>query len=452
MSSRQGDIIADFSLRGPTPQITEDLTKPDITAPGVDIYAALTTAEGSYGLSSGTSMSAPHIAGAAALVRAVHPDWSVPEVKSAMMMTANNDIGVLEDGTTPWAFDDVGSGRVDLNKAAMAALTMDETFANFLAANPALSGDVKTLNLPALRDVDCDTTCSWTRTVRNRSSVSTSWEVTSVTDPGFAIVASPSSFTIAPGATQSITFTATPNTTLTTIRYGTVTLSQPAAGINGPAPLFPDQIISVAIKSPDAPPVPGVCQGGTCNLQIDGLTTSFTSLGCGAANPCQLLWLNRFSPEPGEYPITLNTVRTIFSNTSTTLGDVFDVFIYQDNDTNPANGAVLVGSVLNQTITVQNNFQSITIPGGVVMNGPGDILIAMVNRTINPFPAAADSGPTFAGRSYVALGTMPATPVLATLGLVLTPDVLASFTHNWIIRAQGTNGGGRPVNLEPSVD
>ena len=44
---------------------------------------------------------------------------------------------------------------------------MDETFANYLAADPATGGDVKTLNLPAVRDMDCTPNCSWTRTVRN---------------------------------------------------------------------------------------------------------------------------------------------------------------------------------------------------------------------------------------------------------------------------------------------
>lgn len=455
LSARQGDVLADFSFRGPTPQLVEDETKPDITGPGVDIYAALTTSEGSYGLLSGTSMSAPHLAGAAALVRAVHPDWSVPEVKSAMMMTAKLD-GFRENGVTPWSHDDVGSGRIDLTKAALAALTMDETYANFLAANPAAAGDVKTLNLPALRDMDCDPTCSWTRTVRNRTDVSTSWEITSVTDAGFTIAATPASFTVAPGATQVISFTATPAATMTSINFGTVTLSQASGGINGVTPLFPDQHITVAVKSPDAPPAPGVCNGGACNLQVDGLPASggsFNTLGCGPTSPCQFLWLNQFHPEPAEYPITLNTVQTIFSGTGTVMGNVFDVYIFQDNDTDPANGATLVRSITNQTITAQNSLQSIAIPGGQVMNGPGEILIALVNRTLNAYPAAADDGVAFGGHSFISdLGTVPSPPVLASLGMVPTPSVLPTFTHNWIIRAQGTNAGGVPVRLIPNAE
>ena len=47
---RQGDVLGSFSLRGPTAGVT-DLTKPDITGPGVDILAAKNPANNNYGLS-----------------------------------------------------------------------------------------------------------------------------------------------------------------------------------------------------------------------------------------------------------------------------------------------------------------------------------------------------------------------------------------------------------------
>ena len=146
-----GDILASFSLRGPIAGNLQNLTKPDVTGPGVNIYAAVLA---TYGTISGTSMSSPHLAGSAALVRAVHPTWLPPEVKSALMMTSFNG-GFKENGTTPWDPDDVGTGRVDLNKAAKAGLVMNETFANFLAANPATGGDPRTLNIPSVRDMNC---------------------------------------------------------------------------------------------------------------------------------------------------------------------------------------------------------------------------------------------------------------------------------------------------------
>ncbi len=100
ISSLQGDVLAGFSERGPTPTGYDDLTKPDITAPGVNIFAGGREADGNYMLDSGTSMSSPHMAGSAALVRGVHPEWTVEEVKSALMTTATNATGVQEDGTT----------------------------------------------------------------------------------------------------------------------------------------------------------------------------------------------------------------------------------------------------------------------------------------------------------------------------------------------------------------
>ena len=109
-AATQGDVLADFSLRGPDPAPFQDVQKPDITGPGVLVYAAFPIDLGAYGTISGTSMATPHNSGSAALVRAVHSDWTVREVKSAMMMTSFNG-GTKEDGTTPWDADDVGNGQ-----------------------------------------------------------------------------------------------------------------------------------------------------------------------------------------------------------------------------------------------------------------------------------------------------------------------------------------------------
>ena len=242
----QGDVLAGFSLRGPTPSPLENLTNPDVTGPGVSIYAAQPTSvdPSGYGNLSGTSMSSPHAAGAATLVRAVHPGWTVSEVKSALMMTAFTG-GTKEDGTTSWDSDEVGSGRLDLTKAALAGLVMDETFANYLAANPAIGGDVRNLNLPAVRDMNCMPSCSWTRTVRNTLGVASSWTASgnNIT-PDLTIGVTPPSFGFTGGLaeTQVLTITATPLADLTgAVAFGEVVLSE-----NGG--LSPDQRITAAIK------------------------------------------------------------------------------------------------------------------------------------------------------------------------------------------------------------
>ncbi|MEM1080697.1 MAG: S8 family serine peptidase, partial [Pseudomonadota bacterium] len=191
----QGDVLAGFSLRGPTAAPLGNVQKPNITGPGVAIFAADRDPL-EYGFKSGTSMSGPHVAGAAALVRQARPDWTPIEVKSALQMTAIQE-GFKEDGTTPWDWDDVGHGRVDLTQAALAGFVMDETFDNFLAANPAAAGDPTTLNLPSVRNRSCNPDCTFTRTVSATLVEETNWTVGTVAEGGnFTVVVEPSSFTL----------------------------------------------------------------------------------------------------------------------------------------------------------------------------------------------------------------------------------------------------------------
>ena len=458
-SNIQGDVLASFSYRGPTGTPVADETKPDIAAPGVNIYAAVDPQDGDYGFMSGTSMATPHITGSAALIRAVHPRWTVEEVKSALQMTAKR-AGTEEDGNTPWIVDDIGSGRVDLTKAALAGLTMDESYANFVAADPAATppGDVKILNVPSLRNMACNPNCSWSRTVKNQLGVSGSWTVSAATDASFGVTAMPASFTLAPGATQVITFTAAPTTTLSAIAFGQVKLAE-ASGLS------PDEFVTVAINGllpasdiifrdgfDVAAPTGVVCASNVCNLQVDGLPVTggtFNSLGCGAP-PCTFLWLNRFSPAPTDYPITLNTVQTVFSSTGSAVGDTFDVYIYQDTDNDPSNGATFKGSVLGQTVSAgQNALQTITIPSGLALTGSGDILIALVTRAPSAFPASADNAIADQQRSWIGGlgGPISNPPDLSTLTLAHPGAVVPGFNHNWIIRAMGTNTSG-PIILD----
>jgi hypothetical protein len=286
----QGDILADFSLRGPDPAPYQDIQKPDITGPGVNIYAAIPLNLGAYGNISGTSMSSPHNAGSAALVRAVHGDWTVSEVKSAMMMTSFN-AGTKEDGTTPWDADDVGTGRIDLTKAALAGLVMDETTQHYIDANPNAGGDPKTLNIPSVRNMDCTPSCTFTRTVRNTLTSATTWTASgNPITPGFTIDVQPSSFSFTGGLgeTQELTITVTPNTNLTSaVAFGEVVLS---AGANGNAPsgviIVPDERITVAIKGSTGGASPTPTPGGSCPPTITQSTsqtiTSLNSVACSA--------------------------------------------------------------------------------------------------------------------------------------------------------------------------
>ena len=102
--------MASFSSRG-GPGQTLGVSKPDITAPGVQILAGAHAAarrhrpRGPQGelfqAIAGTSMSSPHIAGSAALIKALHPTWTPGQIKSALMTTARRPGVVKEDGVTP---------------------------------------------------------------------------------------------------------------------------------------------------------------------------------------------------------------------------------------------------------------------------------------------------------------------------------------------------------------
>ncbi|KAK9984480.1 hypothetical protein SO802_034005 [Lithocarpus litseifolius] len=97
--------VVSFSSKGPNP-IALDILKPDVTAPGVDILAAWSpvappsvdqddTRSVKFNIISKTSMSCPHTSGAAAYVKAAHPNWSPAAIKSALMTTASINVTVV---------------------------------------------------------------------------------------------------------------------------------------------------------------------------------------------------------------------------------------------------------------------------------------------------------------------------------------------------------------------
>ncbi|MFI6502060.1 S8 family serine peptidase [Nonomuraea typhae] len=149
----QGDAITTFSSRGPG----GDFLKPDVTAPGLHILAGHTPTPESplegppgnlYQVIAGTSMSSPHVAGAAALVFALNPSFTPGQVKSALETTATTKV-TKQDRTTPADPFDFGGGRIDLTKAGDPGITLDETAANFVAAETDVLNRID-LNLPSV--------------------------------------------------------------------------------------------------------------------------------------------------------------------------------------------------------------------------------------------------------------------------------------------------------------
>jgi hypothetical protein len=201
-----GDLMAGFSSRGPNRPLP-DVLKPDLTAPGVDILAAYKDPE-RFQMISGTSRSSPHTAGAAALVKAAHPDWTPAEIKSALMLTAQTESVREEDEITPATPFARGAGRIDVANAVRAGFTLDENGDAFQQADPSLSGDATTLNLASLSASDCVGRCSWTRTLTSASDQPVAWNTDVQSDAGLSLTVDPASFMLAPGGTVTVTVSA----------------------------------------------------------------------------------------------------------------------------------------------------------------------------------------------------------------------------------------------------
>lgn len=194
MVSELADNLNSTSSRGPDGN--QNILKPDIAAPGTNILSAFSPDDGGedFNMISGTSMASPHVAGAAALMSQLHPEWSANDIKTALTSTAKFE-GILDDdAVTPATPFDMGAGRMDLDAAAKAVLTFDK---------------------PSIASDSCVGPCTFTRTVYNKSDATTSWSLSTSSD-STGITVSPSTLELAAGA--SATFTVTVDSTFAT--YG----------------------------------------------------------------------------------------------------------------------------------------------------------------------------------------------------------------------------------------
>lgn len=167
----------------------------------------------------------------------------------------------------------------------------------------------------------------------------------------------------------------------------------------------------------------------------------------------QFIWMNRFTPPPADFPLKIDEVSVVFGSTLVTIGDPIEIFIWEDtdNDGDPGTGANLV---YNFNSTVQFNdgatFSVYALPGAPIHNGPGDLIIGVVNRAgsegFNDFPAALDQTAS-QGRSWAAtylVGDVPANPTLPADEQWGTIDSFG-FPGNWMIRASYTPMAGVPT-------
>lgn len=203
--SGAGDRLASFSGRGPV--IPVGVTKPDITGPGVSIRAAGTSGNTSVATLSGTSMSSPHVAGAAALLRSIHPSHTPDEIISALMLTARPSVTEFALPTTP---HDQGAGMVDVALAARAGIYLDVPAGGFNTprANP-YTGGAQNMNLPSIAHGACFRTCVLPRTFKlmpGAAAGNYSVQASFTDAPGATITPSVASFNSSAGG-QLVNFT-----------------------------------------------------------------------------------------------------------------------------------------------------------------------------------------------------------------------------------------------------
>lgn len=192
----RNEAIAPFSSRGPR---EDGAIKPEISAPGVGIVAALASGstigppiETYYTALSGTSMATPHVAGAAALLRQLHPEWGPDKLKAVLIGSAKRNPALSSY--------DQGAGRVDVANA----------FATQITAQPSTLGFPKAL-WP--HDDDLPVTRTITYTNEGSAPVTLNLRIEGSGPAGSGLPAglftvSPATLAIAPGATASAQITA----------------------------------------------------------------------------------------------------------------------------------------------------------------------------------------------------------------------------------------------------
>jgi subtilisin family serine protease len=263
-----GNVMATFSARGPGP--VRDIVKPDVTAPGVNILAGFTpeTANSmpdeTFAYLSGTSMSTPHVAGAAALIMQARPGWGPSAIKSALMTSARQDL-VQSDGESVANPFDYGAGHIAPNDALNPGLVYDVSDDEFDAfacgtdspavpdsrceqlGSAGVSFAPEDLNQPAIGLARLANEQTLTRRVTNVSDESQTFVASVSAPPGIRVAVAPSNLSLGPGQTAtfdvsfvyesgpldlwrfgSLTWTSNDHSVYSTIAVKPVSLTAPA--------------------------------------------------------------------------------------------------------------------------------------------------------------------------------------------------------------------------------
>ncbi|MGY0230181.1 S8 family peptidase [Longispora urticae] len=379
--------MAAFSSYGPALAGGGNLLKPDITAPGVDIVAAVksngTTPQ--WGSMQGTSMSSPHIAGIAALIKGAHQDWSPMAIKSAIMTTAtqkdNNALPIQNLGkdATPLNF---GAGHVQPAKAFDPGLVYESNLENWFSYICALgqkpSADMMDLNCDDFPKIDASDlngpsiaigglagTQTVTRTVKNITNKTALYTAKVEAPAGTSVVVSPSRLALAPGKSATFTVKITwSGAELGKYTFGALTWND----ANGHSVRSPIAVRPLGLVSPGETPVGAGTDGSTTVDIKSGFTGTLTTTPAGlvpaTVNTVNLkIGAHKFDKtKPAtsafvgalEFNVPAGTTLSRFAtfNADYAMGTDVDVFLYKKSGTTLTLVGESAGGSADESVTL----------------------------------------------------------------------------------------------------
>jgi subtilisin family serine protease len=355
-------LAAAFSGRGPIPAAGGDVLKPDIMAPGQDIMAASAppgTGGEMFDLKSGTSMSTPHVAGLAALMKELRPTWSPMAIKSALMTTA----GDVLDGpnTSPEVIFSQGAGHVRPIRMNDPGLVFDHDFDDWLAflcgtgqltsaGCAAIRIDPSDLNVPSIAIGDLAGLQTVKRRVTNVTSQSATYTPSVAGMAGFDVVVQPRSLVVPAGQTREFTVAFT-RTAATANVYtgGQLTLSDGPHSVRIPLVVRP-----VALS---APPEVAAQVGGTSYNVVFGYSGSFSATPRGLV--AATVTAGNVADDPTDGTCSLTVPNAVKVEVAVPAGTTYARFATFDADANAGSdidlcvfrGTTLVGASTTATAT-----------------------------------------------------------------------------------------------------
>lgn len=317
--------MADFSSMGPALAGGGDLLKPDITAPGVDVIAAYSqdpdTGAPRFESLQGTSMSAPHIAGLALLMKQENPRWSPMAVKSAMMTTARqttNKGNPISRGGEPATPLDFGSGEVVPGKMFDPGLVYDSNIGDWYVyacgigqlqllgaaqlCDSLPDKDPSDLNYPSISIGSLAGSQTVTRTVTNMGRSTQTYTAQVQAPPGTTVKVSPKTIRVPARGTTTFTVTVSRTTApLDAYTFGSLTWVPKSAkkGSDAGSVRSPIAVRPVLVAAPEEIRGEGtsgsatlsVTPGftGTLSTDVDGLLASTVTPVLVTRNPETIL-------------------------------------------------------------------------------------------------------------------------------------------------------------------